>query len=327
MRPISLTLAIIILAGVSATASAQRDESGTRTYDCGTYSGTERSVCLDNQKRAKESAAKGGVNAKDAKLINETKAASQTKAAAGDLAGATALYDQAIAASPKSAVLHFLYLGRAMGLRRQGVAAYNAGGQPSYPPAGSSNMIIAAANAANAALAIRKVEAAKPFIIDALRAATQAANAADAQPNKAADAAIGVELREDASLLYQFDRTAVLTASRPSAEIEAVWLRRWLVGTDPLPADQVARYGVAVAAALVAKDQAAGLTLADEVRAKTGSDPDGIIGYAEIVSAAKSVAGSDRRSRALADLAAAAPGVTDAAKKDRIKQLTTALSS
>lgn len=325
-------IATAFILGCAAPAAAQMDDA-TRSakpsdkMDCSTYFGSERSKCTAEQKATAKRAASssGGVNAKDAKLINDSNAAAQAKIDAGDIAGAAAVYQAAIAGAEKNPVRHHLYLGLALTQRRQGVAAFNAGAKPEYPPPFSSNEVIRAANAKNAALQAQKIAAAMPLITTALETATQAATLADAATDKTADPAIGVEMREDAGLLYRLDRAAVLATPRPSAELEATWLRRWLTGTAPVSPADAAKYGVPVAAALAAKDPAAGLTLADEVQAKTGTDIDGALGYAEIV-AAKAPAGDPHRAKALAGLTAVEASVTDGQQKAQLTKLKTTLA-
>lgn len=268
--------------------------------------------------------AKSKISPADAKFINNTNTAAQAKLDARDFAGAVDIYQKAIDSAPTNAARHILYLGLSLSLRRQGIAAYNSGDRPVQPPPGSGNDAIRAYNAAVLASQAQRRSAAVPLLDRALVAGAQAATLSDAQTDKSAEEGIGTELREIAYLLYQVDRDHVLAKARPSAPLEAVWLRRWLGGATPLAESLVAKYGVPVAAALVVQDPAAGLTLADEVRAKTGADPDGATGYAEIVVAAKLPAGDPRRAQALAGLTAAQATINDS---QRLAQLRTALSA
>lgn len=296
---------------------------------CSTLSGAERNRCLSDANAAeKRATGGGGVSAKDAKLINDTRTAAQVKIDAGDFTGAAAIYQQAIdTAGPKSPVLYRLMVGIAIAQRRQGVAAYNGGTQPTYPPAGATNDQIRAANAANAALQAQKSAAAVPLLKQALASAAQAAALAEAGKDRSADEFIGVEMREDAGLLYRIDHDAVLATPRASIDTEVTWFNRWFDATNPLAETLAAKYGFAVAAGLTAKDKTAGLALADKVRARTGNDVDGLLGYADIVVAAKAPAGDPRRVKALADLTAAEPTVADSLQNQKLKRLKAALAA
>lgn len=327
-RDALLVMAGLVWVGPAAAQDAPpQTDSGVRTKaDCDAFRGAERSKCLAEIKRAERAqASPGGPNAKTAKLVNDTNTAAQAKTAAGDFAGAVALYDGALSQSGKDAPKQYLLVGKAAAQRRQAIAAYNGGAQPQYPPVGSSNDVIRAANAANAALQAQKAAAALPLLKAALATAVEAATFADAQKDKNADEAIGVELREDAELLYRLDRSGVLAAARPSIDLEVVWLKRWLAANPTLGESLVAKAGVPIAAALTAKDAALGLTLADEIKARTGNDPEGVLGYAEIVVAAKTPAGDPRRAKALAALATIEGAVVDN-QKARLTQAKAALS-
>lgn len=296
---------------------------------CATMGGVERSRCLAEAKRAaKSSAESGGLGEKDVKLVNETRAAAEAKQNAGDLAGGAAVYQQAVAGAPaKSPVLPQLLAGLANAQRRQGVAAYNAGGQPTYPPPGATNEQIRAANAANAALQAQKASAAVPVLRQALTNAARAAALTETGKDHSLDQFLQLEMREDAGLLYRIDRDAVFATPRDLIDTEVAWFTRWFDATTPLAETLAAKYGVPVAAGLTAKDKAAGLALADKVRAKTGSDVDGLIGYAEVVLAAKVPPGDARRTKALADLTAAEPTIADGAQAARVKKLKAALAA
>lgn len=308
-------------------ALAQDDDAAQSRISCESLMGAERSGCLSERKRAQAAAAAGGTNAKDAKLFNTTVEAARARAAAGDYTGATAIYRAAIDANPKSPVLHRLYAGMAISYRQQGVAAFNAGGKPVYPGPGASNDAIRLANASNAGLELQKRAASVPLITQGLEAAVKAATLADAQKDRGGDETIGVELREAAALLHSIDRPGVLATSRASGELEAKWLRKWLAATPAAGADQVGRYGIATAAGLVARDPAAALALADEVKMRSGGDADAAIGYAEIVVAAKAPAGDPHRAQALAGLAAVQANVTEAGRQRRLQQARAALSA
>lgn len=296
---------------------------------CETYRGSERSQCLNDLKRAETKAGpSGGPSAKDAKLINETNAAAQVKSQAGDFAGAAALYDEALAKAGKTTPKQYLLVGKAIAQRRLAVAAYNAGGQPSYPPPGAGNDAIHAANAANAALQARKTAAALPLMKVAMATAVEAATLADSQQDKAADPAIAAELREDAGLLYRLDRNAVIATPRASAALEVAWLRKWFAGTPAPSLDDLNRYGFAVAAAELARDRNAGLALADEVLAKAGTDQDATIGYAELIAAAKLPANDPRRVKAAAAITTIeTTGTTNDAQKAKIREIKAALTA
>lgn len=326
-RGMFLTATALVLAVPAVAQDSAEAPAGPKTKkDCETYLGGERSKCLSEVKQAAQAKPSGGPDKKVAKLINDTNTDAQAKVAAGDFAGAVALYDAALAQPGKDVPKHYLLVGKAAAQRRQAIAAYNGGAQPKYPAPGASNDEIRAANAANAALQGQKTAAAWPVLTAATATAAEAATFADGQKDKDVDEAIGVELREDAALLYRLDRANVLSTPRASADVEATWLKRWLAANPTIAGSLVAQYGVPVAAALTAKDRTAGLALADEVKTRAGSDPEGAIGYAEIVVAAKTPAGDPRRAQALAGLAAIEGSVVDN-QKVRLNQAKTALSA
>ena len=338
MRPLSgLIIPFALFAGIAQAQPPANEDKSTPTGDrtkptdprarCSSLSGIERSRCLSDIKAAENKPGASGMTAKDTKLVNETAAAAQAKMTAGDFGGAVALYEQVIGANPNITGRYHLIAGQAVALRRQAVGAYNAGPQPSVPPAGASNDVIRAANAANAAVQAQKVAAALPILKQALAAAVQAATLADAQKDRTADAAIGLELREDAGLLYRLDHEAVLATPRASIDTEVTWFNRWFDATNPLAEALAAKYGVATAAALTAKDKAAGLALADKVRARTGNEAEGILGYADIVAAARLPAGDPRRVKALADLTAVEATLADGQQVQKAKRLKTALAA
>ena len=345
MRNTLLTLAMSIAAPVSF-ANAQTDDGPTPDAskqgapslgNCNSMSGVNRSACIDRVKSAtkENAAAAGGKGAKgtpglskaDATLVNATNAAAQAKLDAKDYAGAAAEYQKGIDAAPNNPARHILYAGLAMALRREGVAAFNGGTRPTMPPSGASNDTIRAYNAAVAASQTERTTAALPFLKRAIEAGATAATLADASQNKAADAAISLELRESAGLLYRLDTRNTLTTARPSITLEADWLKRWLTATNPLAESLAAKYGIGIAANLTAKDPAAGLALADDIKARAGDDLDGAIGYAEIVVAARTPAGDPHRAKALAALAAVEPSIVDGQQKRRAAELKTALSA
>lgn len=338
MRKIFCLLAGAALLPVAAFAQddgPRPDGPAPNTAECDHVPGRAREMCFDRLKRAakdKPAEQKGGKGTKglskaDATLVNDTNAAAKAKLDAGDFAGAVAEYQKGIDASPNNPAKHVLVAGLAMSLRRQGVALYNGGERPTPPPPGSSNDTIRAFNAAVAKAQTERTAAALPLIKRAMEAAANAATLADASTNKQADVAIGTELREDAYLLFKLDPRGTLAAARPSATLEADWLRRWLTATNPLAEQLAAKYGIAVAAALVAKDPAAGLALADEVKARSGNDADGAMGYAEIVVAARTPAGDPHRAQATAWLTAVEATVVDSQQKKRLGELKAALAA
>lgn len=315
-----------------ASVASQDDEPQAIPANCAQVPGPMRERCFEEAKRAAKSAPKASAGAKglskaDATLVNATTAAAQAKLTAGDFAGAAAEFQKGIDASPNNPAKHVLYAGLAMSLRRQGVAAFNSGTRPTPPAATASNDAIRAYNSSIAAAQAERTAAAVPLIKRALETAASAATMADASANKQADASIGTELREDAYLLFKLDQRNTLTVARPSVTLEADWLRRWLTATNPLAEQLAAKYGIAVAAALTAKDPKAGLALADEVKARSGNDPDGAMGYAEIVVAAKTPAGDPHRAQATAWLAATEANVIDTQQKRRVGELKTALAA
>lgn len=334
MRYCSALVATVILSGYAVPASAQDmgspDAQSAKAVDCSAYQGSARNKCMQDAKKRAEAAPAGGskATAKDAKLINETNAAAQTKLQANDFAGAAALYDEAIAKASKTTPKHYLLVGKAIAQRRQAVAAYNAGPQPSYPAAGAGNDAIRAANAANAALQAQKAAAAVPLLKAAMATAVEAATLSDSQQDRSVDTAIGAELREDAGLLYRLDRDAVLATPRASAALEVAWLRKWMGGTPAPSTADIARNGLAVAAAEMARDPNAGLALADELYAKIGGDVDGTIGYAELIAAAKLPASDPRRAKATAAIVAIETGgTTNDSQKSKIRQVKAALTA
>lgn len=329
-----LTFGVVtVLAGLATPAAAQPDrdsteikDTGTNTTSCAGKTGLEYLTCAKRLKAAAKGGGTPGVSAQDGKLFNETNVAANAKLQAKDFVGAAAVYQQAIDANPKSAVLHRLYAGQAIALRQQAIAAYNVE-QPVIPPPGSSNDQIRAANASNAGLQARKSAAALPALRRAQEAAGRAAAAAATSKDRGADESIGTELRQTASLLYQLDHDGVLASPRASADLEAASFRQWLAANPQAAGSLVAQFGIATAATVLAKDKAAGLTLADEVIARAGGDADGAIGYADLVVAAKTPAGDPRRAKALAGLAAADAVVSDSAKKQHIQKLKATLSA
>lgn len=338
MRKLAIASTIaFMLAGHAAAQDtadakkAERDRKRAMKEACDRYTGIQRMDCMDQFKgggapagSGGSSSSSGGVSAADGKLFNDTNAAANAKVQASDFAGAAAIYQQAIDANPKSALLGRFYAGLSIALRQQAIAAYNAE-QAVIPPPGASNPEIIAANKKNEGLQARKSAAALPMLHQAQEAAAKAATAAAASKDTGAEASIGSELRQTGAMLYQLDHDATLATPRASADIEAASLRKWLASEPAPPADQVARFGIGTAATLVGKDSAAALALADEVVAKAGGNADAAIGYADIVVAAKVPAGDPRRAKALAGLTAAEPAVTETSKKQSIQKLKAAL--
>ena len=319
MKWLLLGTAAAVQLGLSVSASAQVPEQ------CINLIGPMRDSCVARIKRAQKSevaSGKLGAFAKtDAKLVNDSIAAADAKIAQNDFAGAAAVYDAAIAQAPTGPVAHHLYAHLATVLRRQAVTAYNSAPKPVYPPPGSPNQAIRDANASNAKLIADRRSNATSMLHKALDAAVKAATLADAQKDRTADAAIGAELREDASLLYKINQAEVLATARPSIELETTWLRKWLKDAKPTDAALVADYGIATAAALIARDPAAGWAFADEILAKTGDNVDGAILYGELAVALKGSASAAYRAKATAAVAAATGRTTDAAQQARLKQV------
>lgn len=329
MRHGSGLLTMVVMLGCGTPAFGQGvggapEQGRPGKVNCDTFRGSDRDKCLQRA----EQQSSGGASGKDAKLINGTNTAAQAKSQAGDFAGAAALYDEALTKAGKDTPKQYLLVGKAIAQRRQAIAAYNAVAKPVYPPPGSGNEAIRAANAANAALQTQRVAAALPLVKTALATAAEAATVADGQKDKNVDGTIGVELREDAELLYKLDPAAVVAAPRPSVALEVAWLRKWMGGTPAPTAADLGRSGFPVAAAELARDRTAGLALADELQAKTGGDLDSTLAYAEIVAAAKLPAADPRRVKTTAAITAIETGgTTNDAQKARVRQVKAALAA
>lgn len=336
MRSIT-AVAILLLTGTAMTAALAQERQDGRQFDtkesCTNMSGLALVNCEAKQKRAAKEAQQAGstggptVSAADAKVYNETAAAANAKNAAKDYAGAAAAYQTAIDANPKSPLLHRYYTGLAIAQRQEAVAMFNNAPAPTYPPAGATNEQIRAANAANAAAQQQRVAGTLPLVKRAQASAARAASVAAAGKDRSIDEAIALELRQDASLLYQLDRAGVFAAPRAGVEYEAQSLRAWLAKNPTLADSIVAQFGVPTAAALTARDPAAGAVLADEVFARSGNDPDGVLGYAEVIAAAKLPATDPRRAKALAALTRIEPTVADGSKKASLVRLKAALGA
>lgn len=326
--------ALALAALISVPATAQDPEQRNREIptdrgagtNCDGMMGAQLNACRAAAKKPKESSGAPGITAKDGKHFNDTATAASAKQQARDFAGAAAIYRSAIEAAPKSSALHRLYAGLAITLRQQGVTAYNNGPQGTDPGPGATNDQIRAANAANAAARVQRTNAALPLFKQAQEAAVKAAELAAASQDRGADPNIATELRQDAVLLYQLDHDNVLRTPRPSAELEAQSFRKWLADNPSLPQADVAQAGIATAATLVAKDPAAGLTLADEVLVRAANDQDATLGYADLVVAAKLPAGDPRRAKALAGITRIESALTDPAKQAKAQDYKKALS-
>lgn len=344
-----MSSAVLVSAAGAGPASAQMGreanadpvQQGQIPPECAGATGRFLDPCIDRVRRAERkkggkddatavAGKKGGASGlskADTELVNGTNASAQAKLQANDFAGAVADYQKAIEASPNNPARHILYAGLAMSLRRQAIAAYNAGTRPTPPAVGASNDEIRAYNAAVATQQTQRTAETLPLLKRAIEAAATAATGADASDNKAADPTIAVELLEDARLLFQLEPQGVLATPRASVDVETTWFRRWLTTTPPPSQADIAKYGFAVAAALTAKDAAAGLTLADEIQSKAGSGIEQALAYAEIVAAGKTPAGDPRRAKALAGLAAIEGSVIEAGQRERLAKLKTALAT
>ncbi len=316
-----------------ASATKGMDPERAARDRCATLSPVDRGACLRELKEAAKAAKSGGNEVKgkaasgDAKVYNDAVAAANAKATTKDFVGAAEVWRTTIVANPQNKVLHRMHAGLAISLRQQAIAAYRADPQPTYPPPGATNDQIRAANAANLALENQKRAVAVPLLKQALGEAVKAATLAEAQEDRGGDPAISVELRENAQLIYALDRPGVIAAPRDSIDVEVKWLRKWLAENPTLAEALVSKYGFPVAASLTIKDPTAGLALADELKARTKADPEGLIGYAELVSTAKLPATDPRRAQALAAIVAAEPTVGDASLATRLRKAKTALSA
>lgn len=317
-----------------AEQMSEAEQRRRAKQQCDTMPGSQRSFCMNNLKRqwkeadqAAGAGAKGSAPANEAKYYNAAVVEANAKSMARDFAGAAAVWRAAIAANPQSKVMHRMHAGLAISLRQQGVAAYRDGEQPKYPAPGSTNDQIVAANAANRALDERKRAVAVPLIQEALAEAVTAATLSEAQSDRGADEAIGVELREGASLMYLLARDRILAAPRASIDLEAKWVRAWLAASPTLAESLVAKHGYPVAFALAVRDPAAGMALADELKVRTKGDAEGLVGYADTVIAAKLPATDPRRGQALGALVAAEPTVIEPGTATRLRKAKTALSA
>ncbi len=325
------------LAAKFAEEKRLEKERNERKEMCAKLSGIAQQDCLDEEKARQRQvvSAKGPqISKANDQLVKDAFAAGNAKQAAKDYTGAIADYQSAASAVPTHPGIPQINLATAAAYRAQSVQTFNSGLTPGAGAAVQAQAAAAAAPgfkqalAAAAKTAAAIAPAAAPATGAKPSAAAVKAAAADAEKNATMARAVGVELRESASLLYQIDKAATFTVPRDTIDVEVTWLRTWLASTPAPGAAETGKYGIAVAAGLYARDRAAGLALADEIYAKSSADTDAALNYADLIASAKLPAGDPRKAKASAALATLETGgTTNDTQKSKIRRIKAALAA